>query len=361
MTGTWSLLSSLAFRYPPKTLPQAELPYFIIAPFLGFSDYSLWFVRFPYVLMSVLIVVVMYLIGRKLFGERVGGVVALLTAINPWMIVMGRTTYEMTPAILFFMLCLYSLLSARGKWLLHVIPLSMLAFYSYIGTKIILLPFLLIVCLYAIFVQKRKQDLRYFLIILASLSLFVLFYLSMLHTSSSVSRLNEIVTPNNPEFATRVNALRHQSVSSPLTPFFVNKYSLFGETLITKFFLDLSPSFLFLSGDSFFGLWRQGLFYMVDFFFLLLGIVLLGRRQWQTLVFLVSLVCLSVLPDIIHSARLETFSPHLSLLIPLFLLLIGYAVTEGAALIRNHRIKLLAITVLCGIYLMLLVRFSSFI
>jgi 4-amino-4-deoxy-L-arabinose transferase-like glycosyltransferase len=115
ISGTWNPLTGFIFKYPAYTLPQAELPYFLTAPFVGLFGFSLFSVRIIFVLLSVLSVPLIYLITKTLFSKNAGLAAAFAMSINPWSIYMGRTAYESTPAIFFYLLGFYMLLVFKSK------------------------------------------------------------------------------------------------------------------------------------------------------------------------------------------------------------------------------------------------------
>jgi len=45
ISGTWNPLSAFIFHYPAYTTPQAELPYFLLTPIVGFLQFSLFNAR----------------------------------------------------------------------------------------------------------------------------------------------------------------------------------------------------------------------------------------------------------------------------------------------------------------------------
>lgn len=327
ITGMWSPFSALLFQYQPGSAPQAELSYFLLLPFVGTFPFSLFLVRLPFALLSVGIVYVLYLFTTEISTKKVGLLVAFLAAVNPWLVVMGRTAYEVTPAMFFYFLGGYALLKLRGWKILYTLPIFLLAFYSYIGTKIILFPLLLVLCSYKYFSLKETKDKTPYVVLFGGVFLFLLFYfLSITHTPGS-SRLGEILLPTNSSLATRVDELRKSTINTPLLSLFINKYSLYVSTVSQNFGNIFSFSYLFLHGDSFFGLWQQGLFYLIDSVGIGIGIVALWMKKRREGILLSLLVLISCIPQMIYRSS-ENFTPHITMLIPFLLVICAFGIEE---------------------------------
>ena len=175
----------------------------------------------------------------------------------------------MVPATFLFLTALYIFLVAKKWQILLAIPILYAAFYSYIGTKLIFIPFVIISIAYAyIFITKKKYLTQYVIVFCSSLIL-VLGFFYQLQQAPGKSRLNEIFLPTNPSIEKQVNYLRKQSLSSPINSLTTNKITVYGRILGINTFNTLSPVYLFLTGDYFFSQGNHGLFYLVDSIFLL--------------------------------------------------------------------------------------------
>jgi len=330
ITGTWNPLSVFAFRYPPGEL-QAELPYFIHVIGDSFLPFSLFSYRYPFAFLSVGIVALMYLIAKKLFGTHGAIFTGFLAAINPWFIVMGRTGYESTPATFFYLLGLYIVIAYPDK-LLYALPVFMLGFYSYIGTKILFIPFIVMSLILSYKLHKKLQ--RNAVITICVLAvIFVGFFVSRMATSGQ-SRLSDILLPNAPEFAQKVDSIRKISIPNPLLSVMVNKITMFGEHLMDKTFRIFSISYLFSQGDNFFLQARHSFFYPVESIFIVLGLGALFTMNQGMFVILMAFILLGAIPHVIH--RTETdFSGHLALMFPFIILVLGC----GLSFIYTHASK----------------------
>lgn len=339
ITGTWNPLSLFAFRYPPGEL-QAELPYAVHLFFNSFLPFTLFSYRLPFALMSVGIVLVLYLIAKKLFGEKTAVITGLLAAINPWFIVMGRTGYETTPATLFYLLGLYTVLVGRGKKILYAIPLFMLGFYSYIGTKILFIPFIALSLALPAVVNKKVEKKYIWSIAITSIA-FVIFFVSQMAISGQ-SRLSDILLPNSPMFAQKVDSIRKISIQSPLLSIMVNKYTMFGEHLVQKFFRVFSASYLFGDGDNFFLQARHSFFYPADSVLVILGLAALFAYNHSIFVLIAAFIILGALPHVIHRTQSD-FSAHITLMFPFIILALGFGLSYLRDILPGAMKKLFAV------------------
>jgi hypothetical protein len=353
LTGTWNPLSAFIFRYPPNE-QQAELPYFIHLFFSAPFPFSLFLVKLPFALMSVGIVILLYKIANLLFGKNVGIATGLIAAINPWLVVMGRTGYESTPATFFYLLALYLLLTLK-KWklLIAIIPFT-LAFYSYIGTKLIFIPFVCISLILAYIVQKQQYARQYILIGVYSL-LFVLGFIILFKSSSSI-RMSELVLPDSPVIVSQVNEIRKTALRSFVLPLTVNKYTIYIEFLVSKLFRVLAPSYLFVEGDEFFLPGIQGFFYYIDALFILLGMVTLYAKKRLYFFITCLFIVLGTFPHLFHRTTGD-FSGHLALMFPFVIILIGAGVAESIEN-KSKKIHLIAISTIIIVYLLNISAFS---
>ncbi len=325
ISGKWNPLSIFVFQYPPGE-HQAELPYFIHLAFSGPFPFSLFMAKLPFALLSMGIVILIYKIAGYLFDKETAEVAGLIAAINPWLIVMGRTAYESTPSTFFYLLSLYLLLKLRS-WnvLWSLIPL-LLAFYSYIGTKLIFIPFTLI----ALFLTYEINAHRFKKIYITEFAIclcFVIGYLLLLFTSSGTSRISELVFPNSLIIKNLVDATRTATVQTPFLSLFVNKYTVYIQLLMEKLMRIFSPSYLFIEGDQFFLPVKQSFFYAIDFIFIILGSLYLFAQRKKTLLALASFILIGTFPHIFHETQGD-FSGHLALMFPFLILLIAVGISE---------------------------------
>ena len=359
ISGTWNPLTGFIFKYPAYTTPQAELPYFILAPMVGLFNFSLFSVRIIYVLLSVFSVYLIYLISKKLFNKNVGLAASFIMAINPWSIYMARTTYENSPAVFFYLLGFYLLLVLTKRKILLTIPIFFLAFYSYVGTKVSFLPFIFLIVLFAYFFVSKKKYAREYAVVLISCTLLIILFALAVFTTTGPSRVGELISLNSPEISKQVDYVRKVSMQNPLTGIFENKITIFSRIILTKLFKSFSFDYLFVYGDNFYSILRHGFFYVFDAFFLLVGFAAAYAFKKRVFFLLTSLALVGVLPQLLYSARTDNFSIHLSLTFALLPIFIGLGLWEIVNLIKNKVYFYSSLIIIGLLYLFLVFNFLN--
>jgi 4-amino-4-deoxy-L-arabinose transferase-like glycosyltransferase len=357
MTGKWNPLTVFAFNYPYGE-GQAELEYFLLYPFT-LAGFSLFSVKFIFALFSVLSVLLIYLITKKLFDERVAIVAGFISSINPWSVFIGRTGYEMVVALFLALLSFYILLIARNWKILIVIPFLFCLFYSYIAVKLIFIPFLLLLLIYIYFYRNNKQFLKQYLIVFASCLALVLFFVVSLKLNTSSSRAGELFTISNQEIARQVNEARKSTIQSPVTNLLENKYTVYSKFLAIKFLNIFSSDYLFNYSDQFVGIGKHGLFYYIDSLFLFLGVIFLASKNRKLLVFILALIVIGALPHVFHQARTDNFTPHIFLTFPFLIMLISFGIGESISLFKKRHLNSIAIVLVVLTYSFLFLNFSN--
>lgn len=350
LTDTWNPLSIFTFNYPPGEA-QAELPYFLLTLIVGPAGFSLFTARILYSILSILSVLLIYLISQKLFSKNVAIFAAIIAAVNPWFIYIGRTNYEVVPAIFFFLLSFYLFLFFKDWKILISLPFLFCAFYSYIGTKLIFLPFAFITLYYCFIANNRKYLKQYLLVFFLTL-LLVLFFIFSLKTSAVENRTSQLFLPNNPFVSNEVNLLKKASLDTPFNTFILNKASLYLKMLSTKVLNTFSFNYLFLEGDVFYNI-GHGFFYVIDLLFLILGLIFTFTRKRKVFILLASLIVLGAIPQIFNASPiLENFAPHFALSFPFLIIFIGAGLAGFYKLLRKKRffVYLFGLTVLIYFY-----------
>ena len=356
--GMWSPLQGLLFQYPQGET-QAELPYILNSLAMGLLPSNLFAAHLTNAISGVFLVFFIFLVVRELLGSKAAVFAALVASINPWFVYIGRTAYEGIPAMLFYFISFYILLKAKGWKILWAFPFLTLAFYSYIATKLILLPFVFAIIIYCyLYVNKKKYLKQYLVLFVLCISL-VTFFVISLKLNPQTARLNELLTPNNPEIANEVNAIRKESIQNPLTNLFVNKYSVFANIVAIKTLKTFSFDFLFVNGDEFFSIWRHGLFYYIDSLFLILGLLFMFVRKRKVLGLLSALILIGAIPQVLHTAKIDNFSIHATMAFAPLTLLIGFGIWETINYFKNKNYKFILTTVILIIYTLSAVNFLN--
>ena len=125
---------------------------YLMIPFIWLFGFHTWVIRLPMLLASVGSVLLVYLIGKQLFGRRFALVAMALTAVNPWHFMQSRWAIDCNLFPHVFLLAFYLLLlGLRKKRFLY---LSMfffgLTFYCYGIAVYSVTPFLAVFALWGL-------------------------------------------------------------------------------------------------------------------------------------------------------------------------------------------------------------------
>lgn len=357
--GQVTPLDVLRFHFPQEGPMQAELQYFFEIPIFGLMPFSLFNLALPNAMLGVLTVVLIYLIAAKLFDKNVAIFAGLIAALNPWLIFVSRTTYEAGPATLFFLCVFYALLITKGWKILLTIPLALFAFYSYIGTKLIFLPFMLLSIVYVFLHVNNRKYLKQYILLFGFSCFLMLFFIFQLRSYGGGSRASEILLPSNSGITVRVNDFRGASLNSPLMSLVENKYTVYGSVLLKSALSIFSPIYLFTNADYFFLIGGHGLFYYLDLIFLIIGTVWVFLFRKKLFLFLTTFIFIGILPQIFHKSSLEgNFTPHITLIIPFLIILIAAGVSAVSQ--KNKKNLYLFLAGLGLFYFILVINFCYF-
>lgn len=341
--------------------PRAELPYLLLAPFIGPMDFSLFTARLPYALTGTGIIVLLILISWKLFGKTPAFFIGLVAAINPWSIFFSRTAFEAPLAIFFFFLGFYLLLLTKGWRILFAMIPFFIGFYCYMGTKLIFIPMILIFLVYSWKVIHKGRYLYphlllFFLCLLTALT----FLFRYTDNSAHTTRGNELYLPFSSTINKKVDQHRKLSIQTPLIQLQTNKISIYLREGVEKYFGAFSPKLLFTNGDDEIhqSLFYHGNFYYLDVIFLIVGLYYLFRHHKKTFFFIISLILIAPLPSVASNASLS-YGLRSALLFPLLLIVIGLGMYAVVTTVFFQKHKVLLSSILIGIYLIMGMNFLS--
>lgn len=317
MSGVWSPLSLTSV---PDN-PSAELTELFLAPLLGPLDLNLVTARLPFGIINSLMVVVIALIAFEIspINGWIGGLIAI---INPWMFYNGRIAFDQPIATFFIMLTVYGLIKLRGSKILLSIITAMLAFFTYIGTKVIFLPLMLGVIGFG-WINNQRRETKYYLWVAISAGLMTAYFGYLV--LSGPSRVSELATPFSRQISRQVELERSQSIDHLGSRLFINRYGEFANNFIRKYLNSFSPDLLFNKGDetALISLWKHGYFYYFDLIFLLIGGYFLFRIKRRYFYLIAGLLMLAPIPEAIRADNMPAYAFHSCLQFPLLLLVIA--------------------------------------
>lgn len=341
------------------THPRAELPHILASPIIGPLPSSLFNARLSYAFASVILVVLMYLMTYRLLGKESALWVGVVASFNPWSIFFGRSSYEAPIAVMFYILSFYVfLLTKSWKILFAFIPLT-LAFYTYAGTKLIFIPFLILITMYSYKVINKSRYLKQYLLFALCSSLFL--HSLYVFKYDAANRVSEIIPDRQAisEVSKVVDDERRLSIISSFNNFASNKFTVFSKQYIGKYLQAFSVNNLFLTGEGnqHLSLWFHGYFYYLDFILLFIGAYYLFLKNRPLSFLFVGIILISPLPSVAFSSNYSSYALRSSLMYPILIILVGLGVQYLLNLRRSKAFKILMKLGFSGIYFLLSLNF----
>jgi len=288
-----------------RAFGEFKLPVYIysVVPFVSLFGLNEVSVRLPSIIYGFGFIILIYLIGKKLFnGEEAALLSAFIACVIPWLIPLTRIGYEAVAGLFFYTVMFYVFMSEYSltKKLIGLFTINIICLYTYNSLRI-LAPLTLIVYVFMIFKDKFTKKL------LITLSALVLI------SSLSVYPIYKVYKS---DFGlSRANSLKVEGT-------FNQKISIYTKNYLSHF----SPKFLFFTGDankrSQFG--GYGQLYLISAPVVLFGLYELFRSKNEKMKVLIFLLLVSPIP-----ASITKESPHalrsLTMIMPL-ILIIAYGI-----------------------------------
>lgn len=301
--------------------------YFSI-PFIWLFGTSEVGIRSLSILSGLGLVLLMYLLGLRLFSQRVGLMAAALTAISPWDIAMSRGGFEAHFALFLAVLGIWMIITSKSvpyKLVLSAVFLS-LAMHTYSTYKLIVVVFLPIIFWFAnfdkdFFKAKYKYFVAFFIVISSSLGLIIFQAISI----GSESRFQEISIFGDEKLKHEITSdinyrLNNTALPVGWTKLFYNKPLEYTFVFGKSYFEAFSSQFLFLSGDRNprHNPTTSGQLYVIEIITLLCGFGYLWTAGKRNLIFLISWILIapiaSALTGTMHALRANFMLPPLLLI-----------------------------------------------
>lgn len=286
-----------------------ELESYALVPWMRIFPLDIVLSKIPFVLASVGLV---WAIG-KLFenlskNTTIGKLAGLLMAINPWAIYYGRTAYSYTFTFLFFVLAGYFFTRYRS-YKSNLILGGLSSFWAslfYFGAKPIMPLIVLWGVVYNLY-QAKFRHLKFTLLFSLVATAITGGYFWILANSLAGKRFMELGVAN---ISIKERIAAYLGFFSPISLF------LTGQKASDNYFMS-----------------NQGYFYLIEFLFLILGIIaILASRGKARFVFV--LVGIAVIPAAVKTSEASIYSLRSGLAYPLISGIIGWGYYYAA-----HRIS----------------------
>lgn len=266
----------------------AEIPALLLAPLIGPFNTTLFLSRIVGSFLSMAIALVIFLLTKHLTRNRTIALIAtMMTAINPWSFLMGRTIFESNFFVAFFLWGFLILIKNCGWKIHYALPLYLLGFFSYTGGQIVFYFFILSTLAYHYFsATNLKGNLKPYLAFFGLMTSVLFVYVGVVFNNQTFhSRGGEVYLPTQTEVAKLVDQERLLSVPSSLNDPFINKMTIYLTGFMDKYLNNLSVNNLFVRGElrAAFSYQKHGTFYFIDLFFILVGLsylLSLNKKGW---------------------------------------------------------------------------------
>lgn len=320
---------------------------YLTVPFvklLGLNNLS---TRLPGAIMSILAIPTMFFFTVYLMKKAgveaakkryiLGLLAAGMIAISPWHIQFGRAAFEASTALTFALIGFTLLIKEKRSWTLPV-GLLLLAFsvYTY-RSELIFIPLMLVVTLCMLRRDLFRKKISTFMWLILFVCLVSPIYYNSFFTNAAQRAEQVSIFESTDEkigSAMRTVVATNTELSGQI---FLNYRLIYGATFLENFFPNISPTFLFISGDpnprhttAF-----MGQLYLWELFFVALGLFYATKYERRLILFIVAWIIFATIP-----AALAYPTPHaLRSLnnIPIFSLLTALGLYFGYVKLKKYK------------------------
>ncbi len=299
-----------------------EIGTYIQVPFMAVFPLGLALSRIFFVITSLGIV---FLVG-KLFENfskniAVGILAGLFVAINPWAIYFGRTAHTILASHLFYLLAAY-LFTRTKSYKSNLVLGSLAAFVAslvYFGSKAIL-PLMLVWGTFYNIYQFGTRNIKFTALVGLISVVLIAGYMFALSNSYAGKRLADVTaTAQETRKAIELGGSVSWVISRQVDKIIPRINSFFGFFSVSSLFLtgQQAQDGYYLSG--------HGYFYLIDFVFLIFGIVAMSTKLRKG-VFVLLLVAVAISPVAIKISETSAYSHRASLAYPILAGIVAWGV-----------------------------------
>ncbi len=313
--------------FAPAHAMYSELTGTTLTPFFALISDNLLAMKTASCFLGLVIIVCLGLINLKLTGNKLIFLATLIVStLNPWLFQFTRMGFDSLFSVAFYLLGVTIILYLNHwKKTLATIPLT-LGFFQYQGHKVLLVPLMLLVAGWLIFLKRstvpigckdsvsetKKSPLKNsiktnlpLLVLLFFSILLTIVYLVRLPKLSSSIRISEYSLLSNPQIAQHVDHLRKLSINNTLNSLFFNKVTAAIFFLTDRYLKSFNPTTLFVKGNQAvdtFAVTQYGFFHLIDFVLLTLGLCLLiiKKKLKPVVIFPIIMILIGAIPNAIR-------------------------------------------------------------
>jgi len=325
----WHTLKDVGGHFLPLSFnflnSYEPVPIYLISPFVGLMGLNLFSARLSSVIASVISVVMIFLITKKLTNKLPIAIFTMFVfAVSPWQIQLSRIALVGQIALFFYLAAIYIFLRNLKKGNINwSLPAFLFGFYSYHATKIFMIAFIpILLFIYRDELLKKKKEVIVFAI---GILLIIISFVFVLKTQS-VNRQDVFITYNG-SIVTDITKTERTYNSAPpvIKKFFTNKLLTYFQMIWGNYLSAFSPDYLFINGETgynqkIYGLGDRGVLYVIELPLLIAGILYVFSQKTQLRSFLLLGLLIAPLPstfaiDKSYGMRSIMMLPFLSMLI----------------------------------------------
>lgn len=325
-TGHDQLGNFMPLTFPMGAGRPAGYVYFSI-PFIAIFGPTALGVRGLSIMSGIGLIILLYLITKKYFSQKVGLVAAAIYAFSPWDISLSRGGFEAHLALFLAVLGIYLLIEASKKPKFYILSAASfgLTLHTYPTYKLSLLLFLPLIFWFTGIRNILDKSKKYLVSFLITLLILVILSLSQTFIGSSETRFASINIFSQDKLKAsieeKINLERNISqLPSSLVKYFHNKSIEYMKVLGENYLQNFSVDFLFIHGDRNprHNMATMGHLYFVEIILISLGLLSFWQKEKKTLTFLLIWLLLAPLPtaivDLPHVLRSAFMLPPLIIL-----------------------------------------------
>ena len=331
-------------------------------PFVYLFGPTEWGIRSLSILSSLGIIVLMYFLGKKLFGEKVGFVASFITSISLWDIYLARGGFEAHFALFLALLGIVSFI--YKKYILWAITWG-LAIFTYPTFKLTL-PLMFLALVWYEGIKNVVKD-KIFIVAIIILALFGGLAARETFKGLSEQRFLSINIFSDTNLRQQIIQLNNEERTLSTTPailksVFYNKPLQYFRTLLDNYSENLSVKFLYIRGDGNPrhnpGEW--GMLYLIELPLLFIGIVNLWNKEKKSLALIIVWILITPLATMFIN---DAHGLRNALMLPPFILISSYALSNLPKKLAFFTVALILIQlifVLQRVYFLVPSKFASF-
>lgn len=336
----------------PLTFPMGAgrpaLYVYASIPFVAIFGPGALGVRLLSVLSGLGLVFMLYLLGKRLFNEKVALAAAFLVSVTPWTISLSRAAFEANLALFLASLGVYLFLRASERGFLYI-PSAIcfgLTLHTYPTYKVSLLFFLPLLFWFSFKREYQRLGKLYFLVAAIVLGLLVSLSITQTLTGKSEKRFLNINVFSQQELKSKIEQKINYERSITDLPvqfieYFHNKGLEYTKVILENYLQNFSSDFLLIHGDRNprHNMATMGQLFLVEIVLIFIGLLNWWKSEKRVLLFLILWLLIAPIAtsivDLPHGLRSSFMIPSLIL----------FAALGLSSLMKNKRL-LAIITIL---------------